>query len=128
MTFVYCSWCYIFYGLPALTTTAKIIILPLYSMIMPCKILIMLLNSIITLLHIIIMPVSLTSACSTCQREKVVVNPQLIPKHKHRNTLYGRLLLYPSLTELPSIKKMSTINVSDLGYLFHDRSSLHIIA
>ena len=51
----HCSWCYIFYGLPALTTTAKIIILPLYSMIMPCKILIMLLNSIITLLHIIIM-------------------------------------------------------------------------
>ncbi len=48
--------CYIFYGLPALTTTAKIIILPLYSIIMPCKILIVLLNSIIMRLHIIIMP------------------------------------------------------------------------
>ena len=35
--------------------------------------------------------VPLTSACSTCQREKVkaVVNPQLVPMHKHRNTLYG---------------------------------------
>ena len=46
LTFVYCSRCYIFDGLPALTTTTKIIIMPLYSIIMPCKILIMLLNSI----------------------------------------------------------------------------------
>ncbi len=45
--------------------------------------------------------VPLTSACSTCQREK---NPQLIPKHKHWNTLCGIFLLYPSLTELPSIE------------------------
>jgi hypothetical protein len=30
--------------------------------------------------------------------------PALIPKHKHCNTLCGRLLLYPSLTELPSIE------------------------
>ncbi len=30
--------------------------------------------------------------------------PELIPKHKHCNTLCGRLLLYPSLTELPSIE------------------------
>ncbi len=37
--------------------------------------------------------VPLTSACSTCQREKVqaVVNPQLIPMHKHCNTLYGTI-------------------------------------
>ncbi len=50
--------------------------------------------------------VPLTSACSTCQREKVkaVVNPQLIPKHKHRNKLCGRILLYSSLTELPSLE------------------------
>ena len=35
--------------------------------------------------------VPLTSACSTCQREKVyaVVKPQLVPMHKHRNTLCG---------------------------------------
>ncbi len=30
--------------------------------------------------------------------------PQLIPKHKHCNTLCGKFLLYPSLTELPSIE------------------------
>jgi hypothetical protein len=29
---------------------------------------------------------------------------QLIPKHKHCNTLSGMFLLYPSLTELPSIE------------------------
>jgi hypothetical protein len=46
--------------------------------------------------------VPLTSACSTCRR--AVVNPQLIPKHKHCNTLCGIFLLYPSLTELPSIE------------------------
>jgi hypothetical protein len=30
--------------------------------------------------------------------------PQLIPKHKHCNTLCGMFLLYPSLTKLPSIE------------------------
>jgi hypothetical protein len=30
--------------------------------------------------------------------------PQLIPRHKHCNTLCGIFLLYPSLTELPSIE------------------------
>ncbi len=48
LTFAYSSRCYIFYVLPALTTTAKIII-------MPCKIWIMLLNTIIMPLYIIIM-------------------------------------------------------------------------
>ncbi len=75
--------------------------------------------------------VPLTSACSTCQREKVkaVVNPQLIPKHKHCNTLCGKFLLYPSLTELPSLEiKWALLDVSELGYLFLDKSSLHIIA
>ncbi len=35
--------------------------------------------------------VPLVSLCSTCQREKVkaVVNPQLVPMHKHYNTLCG---------------------------------------
>jgi hypothetical protein len=78
-----------------------------------------------------ILLVPLTSACSTCQREKVyaVVNPQLIPKHKHRNTLCGMFLLYPSLTELPSIEiKWALQDVSELGYLFLDKSSLHMIA
>ncbi len=54
LTFDICllSRCYIFYGLPALTTTAKIIN-------RPCKIWIMLLNSIIMPLHIIIMPLNI---------------------------------------------------------------------
>ena len=30
--------------------------------------------------------------------------PATNPKHKHRNTLCGMFLLYPSLTELPSIE------------------------
>ncbi len=36
--------------------------------------------------------------------------------------------VYPSLTELPSIeKKWALQDVSELGYLFHDKSSLHIV-
>ncbi len=65
-------------------------------------------NFVSTVLKVffLIKTVPLVSLCSTCQREKVqaVVNPQLIPMHKHYNTLCGRLLLYPSLTELPSIE------------------------
>ncbi len=35
-------------------------------------------------------------------------------------------LLYPSSSELPLMRnKISTTNVSELGYLFHDKSSLH---
>jgi len=38
-------------------------------------------------------------------------------------------LLYPSLTELPSIEiNWALQDVSELGYLFHDKSSLHIVA
>ena len=38
-------------------------------------------------------------ACSTCQREKVwaVVNPQLVPMHKHRNTLCGKFYYIQAL-------------------------------
>ena len=51
------------------------------------------------------------------------------PKHKHRNTLCGMFLQYPSLTELPSLEiNWALKDVSELGYLFLDRSSLHIIA
>jgi hypothetical protein len=35
---------------------------------------------------------------------KAVVNPQLIPKHKHSQHTVWNILLYPSLTEPPSIK------------------------
>ncbi len=44
-------------------------------------------------------------------------------------TLCGMFLLYPSLTELPSIEiKWALQDVSEFGYLFHDKSSLHIEA
>ena len=86
------------------------IIMPLNSIVVPRNIIIMLLNIILMPLHIIIMPlpsiimphniiVPLTSACSTCQREKVwaVVNPQLVPMHKHRNTLCGKFYYIQAL-------------------------------
>ncbi len=57
-----------------------------------------------------------------------VVNPQL-DSCKHINTLCGIFLLYPSLNELPSIEvKRALQDVSQLGYLFLDKSSLHIVA
>ncbi len=44
-------------------------------------------------------------------------------------TYRPKLLLYPSLTELPSIEiKWALQDVSELGYLFLNKSSLHIIA
>ena len=56
------------------------------------------------ILLLVIVP--LTLALLNLLKGKVwaVVNPQLIPKHKHCNTLCGMFLLYPSLTELPSIE------------------------
>jgi hypothetical protein len=33
-----------------------------------------------------------------------IVNPQLIPMHKHSQHTVWNILLYPSLTELPSIE------------------------
>ncbi len=55
--------------------------------------------------------------------------PATIPKHKHCNTLCGMFLLYPRLTEQPSIEMNWALqDVSELGYLFLDDSSLHIIA
>jgi hypothetical protein len=51
------------------------------------------------------------------------------PKHKHRNKLCGMFLLYPGFAELPSIEiKWALQDVSELGYLFLDKSSLHIVA
>jgi hypothetical protein len=57
-----------------------------------------------------------------------IVNPQL-DSCKHNNTLCGIFLLYSSLTEQPSIEiKWALQDVSELGYLFLDKSSLHIVA
>ncbi len=67
--------------------------------------------------------------CSICSREGLgVVNPQ--PTLRTNTwTHCGDFLLYPSLTELPSIEiKWALQDVSELGYLFHDKSSLHIVA
>ncbi len=57
-----------------------------------------------------------------------VLNPQL-DSCKPINTLCGIFLIYPSLTELPSLEtKRALQDVSELGYLLLDKSSLHIVA